>query len=125
MARNYCGFYELGANATAAPSTLELRQGRDGVWRAEVRLPSGTGTAVRAAASSARKATAAAEAAALAERVMDNPLIAAAMPPQAKLAVKALQRIAKAAGSREARAVYRTLTGPGARRVFRALAKVF
>jgi hypothetical protein len=47
------------------------------------------------------------------------------MPPQAQLAVKALKRIASAAGSSEARAVYKTLTGPGARRVFRALSKVF
>lgn len=125
MPRSYAGYYELGADAPKAPSTLELRQGRDGVWRAEVHLPSGSGTAVRAAASAARKATAAAEAAALAERVLANPLVAAAMPPQAKIAVTALRRIAKAAGSKEARAVYKTLTGPGARRVFRALSKVF
>lgn len=122
---NYAGLYELGAADQTLPASLELRQGTDGVWRAEIHLPSGSGTAVKAAASAAKKATAIAEASAMADRIMQNPLVSAVMPPQAKAAVKALQKIAAVADSPQAKAVYRTLTGPGAKRLFRAISSIF
>jgi len=60
-------------------------------------------------------------AAALAQQVAKNPLLRAALPPQAQLALKATTMLARAAASGQLAGVFNKLKGPGALRIGKKL----
>lgn len=64
-------------------------------------------------------------AAGMASRVMSNPLVAAVMPPQAQVAVKALRFAGKAAKAGKLGKALGRMAGPGAKRLVKKLTSWF
>lgn len=108
--------------------TVKFKVRRDGrLWHGEVTLPFGperfAGSAVaprqqiRVQAQSGSKSDALAKAAGIAGQIVNNPLVAAALPPGSGAAVKALQLLGKS-GAAEG---MKKLMGAGASRIADAL----
>lgn len=79
------------------------------------------GKKIKLVATSSTKAGALAKASSVAARLMSNPLLAAAMPPQAMVAVKAIDFLAKSAAAGKLRKAATKVVGAGAKRLFKAL----
>jgi hypothetical protein len=71
------------------------------------------------------KATALAKASAVADKVMENPIVQALMPPQAALAVKAIKVLSKGAAAGQLADVAKKFTGPAMKRLGKALGGIF
>jgi len=96
---------------------------RNGSCIGAIEVPTAVPGTVIAACVGDDKADALAKAAALAERIAADPVMSAMMPPEAMPAIKAAKLLAGAAkrGSRTLRAVWRSLRGPGKRRLAKVL----
>lgn len=91
---------------------------------AVIRVPMpGGGGAMSVAGVGDSKADALARAASIAHRIMEDPVMSALMPPQAKAAIVAARGLAAAAkrGKRVLKSFWRRLKGPGKKRLARAL----
>lgn len=88
------------------------------------RAVSGGGKLV-AMARGADKPTALGKAAVIAKNALENPLIAAIMPPQAAIAVKAISALSKAASVGKLDDAVKKFTGPAVKRLGRVLGGLF
>ena len=83
------------------------------------------GGRVVAVAKGANKAEALTKAGAIADKIMENPVVAALMPPQAALAVKAIKVLSKSAAAGKLADAAKKFTGPAMGRLKKALGGIF
>lgn len=83
------------------------------------------GGVVRSIARGPDKATALAKAAALADNIVENPILAAILPPQAGLAVKAVKALSKSAMAGKLEDAVKGFTGPAVKRLGKVLGGIF
>lgn len=101
-----------------------------GGWAGMIELPldggqvAGGGRVV-AAAKGANKAEALTKAGAIADKIMENPVVAALMPPQAAIAVKAIKVLSKSAAAGKLADAAAKFTGPAMGRLKKALGGIF
>jgi len=81
------------------------------------------GLPIKLVAKSRTKAGALAKAAAYAERIANNPILAAALPPGTGQALKVISVLAKSAAAGKLEKVAKKLTGRGAKKLYKALKK--
>jgi len=98
----------------------ELRRAVSG-WEASLGWDPGGDGGVTVNATGESKGEAISRAAVLAEKVMDNPIVAALMPPQAKLAFEVAKKLGVAQNVGKLADVASTVVGPGAKRLVKAL----
>jgi len=86
-------------------------------------LPSGhpAGKPIRLIAKSKTKAGALAKAAAVAEKMAKNPLLAAVLPPGTGAAISAVSKLSQSAAAGKLEKVAKKYVGKGAKRLFKAL----
>lgn len=97
-----------------------------GGWVGVVELPLHPGAVngggrVVAMAKGGDKATALGKAAVVAKQITDNPIVAALMPPQAALAVKAISALSKSAAAGKLAEAASKFTGPAMSRLSKVL----
>lgn len=102
-----------------------LPESRGRGYVAAVKVPAGTAR-LAVVQVAPRKAQALQAAAAIADRIMRDPVLSAVIPPQAFAAVATAKALGSAAskGSRQLRRLWRRLRGPGSRRLAAALREV-
>lgn len=81
------------------------------------------GQPIKLVAKSRTRAGALAKASAYAERIANNPILAAALPPGTGKAIKIISVLAKSAAAGKLEKAAKRLTGKGARRLVKALKK--
>lgn len=101
-----------------------------GGWAGVIEIPIDAGQVagggrVLATAKAQDKATALAKAGSIADKVLENPLVAAIMPPQAALAVKAIKVLSKSAAAGQLADAAAKFAGPGMKRLGKALGGLF
>lgn len=115
------------APKTRTFATVQFRKDGDG-WIATVIVPADMpGLAVTTHAKGNTKAAALTRAGALADSVLQNPLLAAVMPPQAVIAVKLARKLgtlAKLGKGGALKSLWGSVKGAGKQRMATALAKV-
>ena len=103
----------------------QLRRSGDG-WTGVIDVPiDGAGAVARVVARGPDKAQALAKAASIADQITSNPVLAAVLPPQAAIALKATKALAKSAAVGKLADAARSLAGPGVKRLSKALGGLF
>lgn len=116
-----------GAAAAAAPPVFPRKLAfrldplPGGGWEGTVFVPLLDGQVVRSRAKGADKASALGRAASLAKGIEDNPVLAALLPPQATMALKATTALAKAAKVGKLGEVAKKFSGPAMKRLGKVL----
>lgn len=105
-----------------------LKPDGSGGWAGQIDIPLNPGAipgggALVATAKGADKANALAKASAVADQIMGNPVVAALMPPQAALAVKAIKVLSKSAAAGKLVDVAKKFKGPAMRRLSKVLGR--
>jgi hypothetical protein len=97
-----------------------------GGWAGTITLPVGP-CSVKATGRGPTKATALSRASGLAEKVLNDPLLQAAMPPQAALALRGVKQLSSVAkqGQGAVKAVTKALKSKTLRKVGKALSSLF
>jgi len=99
-----------------------LRPDGRGGWRGEIMLPvSDRQWAIGCAESPSSKVSALGGALNAVDKALDNPVLRAVVPPQAQLAFQGVKALLGAARNKNVKRALRLATGPGARRLARAL----
>lgn len=99
-----------------------------GGYKGEVTLlidHNGSRAALITKGTSKSKAAALMSASAKADRLLDDPILQAIMPPQAAIAVKAIKVLSKGAAAGKLREVASKFSGPGVKRLASALKGLF
>ena len=97
----------------------QLQRASNG-WEGTIIIPAGIASChVKAKGKS--KAEALSRAAALADSISANPILAAVLPPQAALALKATKALAKSAAAGQLVSAAKTFVGPGMKRLGKVL----
>lgn len=81
------------------------------------------GKPIKLVARSMTKAGALAKASAYADKIAENPILAAALPPGSGAAIKALSYLSKSAAAGKLESAAKKITGKGAKRLVKALKK--
>lgn len=87
--------------------------------------PVAGGGRVMAAAKGSSKAEALSKAGAIADKIMENPVVAALMPPQAAVAVKAIKVLSKSAAAGKLAEAAAKFSGPAMGRLKKAFGGLF
>lgn len=106
---------------------FQVKRASKGLWEGVITLPvvGKPGVAYKAVGKADSKAMALGKAAAGAKKLLENPLIAAVLPPQAALAVKGLSGISKLVASGKAKDIATKFAGPAVNRLAKALGGLF
>lgn len=120
-----------------AQLVYKIRQIRPGEWQALVgtqaqgaaAIPGGPivgpGKPLAVASKGKSPSSALAKAAGAAKTIASNPILSAVLPPGTGAAISAVEALAKAAPLGKMKSVARTITGPGAKRLAKALKKLW
>jgi len=104
----WAGMVTLGPCATDVPGMDQIfRRGQD----------------IKLVATSRTKAGALAKASAFANKLAQNPILAAALPPGTSQAVAVIAKLAQSAAAGKLERAAKKITGKGAKRLFKALKK--
>jgi len=102
--------------------TWNLRPVAGGGWQGEIVLPCGP-AAVTSRAKARTKAGAMKKTAALAERVLADPMLAQVIPPQAQLAIRGAKMLAQAAQAGQLKDIVGKLKNPALKKIGKSLLK--
>lgn len=99
-------------------------------WQGVVEIPVNParvtgGGVIKAKAHGKTKAEALSKAGVIADQIVSNPVVAALLPPQATVAVKAIKAISKGAAVGKLKEVASSFTGPAVKRLSSALKGLF
>lgn len=100
-----------------------FRQSRDGAWSCSLAIPT-VGGYSRLTMDGDDPVEAFANAARLANAIAEDPIVSALLPPQAKVALRAADYLARKAARGELSSALRTIRGEGARRLGRAISRL-
>lgn len=106
--------------------TFKVKRAGPDLWEGVIVLPIvGKQAQYVATGKADSKAIALGKAAVRAKKLLENPLVAAILPPQAALGVKALSGISKMVASGKAKEVAKAFAGPAVGRLAKALGGLF